>query len=435
MYEESSLSNPTPHPRLLIIDDENEITEMLQSFFRHRGYAQIHVAQAGKQALELAQDHLFDVVITDLRMPDIDGLALAQQLRVQQPDIEVLILTGYATIETVVEALRTRSVFDYLLKPLAFMDELEIAVQKAFRYQQMRNQNRLLLEETQRMNQRLSERVREQTYALQKTYDELHEMSRLKDQFLSNISHELQSPITPLEGYIQLFLEGELGELPTEHKHILGTMEVCVQRLRKQIDNILFLSHLSGEKVELMIDEFFLHDTLYNLEKIFSFPLQQKKQQIIFQTNAQNASILGDIQQISKVMVICLDNAIKFGYENSHIFVKTQNIAGSTLKKRLQYPLEQHQKLFSYLPEDLDPEARYLEVLIEDRGKGIPHTELDSIFESFYQVDGSVTREAGGLGIGLSIARKIIAAHHAMLYLESQEQVGTIISFVLPVAH
>lgn len=434
MYEDS-LSPMDTNPRLLIIDDENEITEMLQSFFRHRGYSHIMVSQTGAQALAFAQEHIFDVVITDLRMPDMDGLSLAKQLRTQQPDIEVLILTGYATIETVVEALRTRSVFDYLLKPLAFMDELEIAVQKAFRYQQMRNQNRLLLEETQSMNQRLSDRVREQTYALQKTYDELHEMSRLKDQFLSNISHELQSPITPLEGYIQLFLEGELGELPAEHQHILSTMEICVHRLRKQIDNILFLSHLSGEKVALIIDEFFLHDTLYNLEKIFSFPLQQKKQQIIFQTLAQNASVFGDIQQISKILVICLDNAIKFGYENSPIFIKTQNISGSTLQSRLKYPLGLHQRLFNYLPEDLDPQARYLEILMEDRGKGIPHTQLESIFESFYQVDGSVTREAGGLGIGLSIARKIIAAHHAMLYLESQEQVGTIISFVLPVAH
>jgi DNA-binding NtrC family response regulator len=109
---------------------------MLQNFFRHRGYPHVMVTQTGAQALAFAQEHTFDVVITDLRMPDIDGLSLAQQLRTQQPDIEVLILTGYATIETVVEALRTRSVFDYLLKPLAFMDELEIAVQKAFRYQQ-----------------------------------------------------------------------------------------------------------------------------------------------------------------------------------------------------------------------------------------------------------------------------------------------------------
>ena len=94
MYE-ALLSPVDTSPRLLIIDDENEITEMLQNFFRHRGYPHVMVTQTGAQALAFAQEHTFDVVITDLSMQGMDGLALAKRLKERVLTGHVMLLTGW----------------------------------------------------------------------------------------------------------------------------------------------------------------------------------------------------------------------------------------------------------------------------------------------------------------------------------------------------
>lgn len=108
------------NPSILVVDDELLIRDLLYDFFNDQGW-EIAVADNGKKALDLLRDRKFDVVLTDLRMPSMDGLALTSQVQQDFPDIPVVIMTGYPSVESAVAALRTK-VADYITKPFNVND-------------------------------------------------------------------------------------------------------------------------------------------------------------------------------------------------------------------------------------------------------------------------------------------------------------------------
>ncbi len=107
-------------PSILVVDDELLIRDLLYDFFHDQGW-NITVAESGRKALDIMQEKQFDVVLTDLRMPSMDGMALTSQVQQDYPDIPVVIMTGYPSVESAVAALRTR-VADYITKPFNVND-------------------------------------------------------------------------------------------------------------------------------------------------------------------------------------------------------------------------------------------------------------------------------------------------------------------------
>lgn len=107
-------------PSILVVDDELLIRDLLYDFFHDQGW-NITVAENGRKALDIMQEKQFDVVLTDLRMPSMDGMALTSQVQQDYPDIPVVIMTGYPSVESAVEALRT-GVADYITKPFNVND-------------------------------------------------------------------------------------------------------------------------------------------------------------------------------------------------------------------------------------------------------------------------------------------------------------------------
>jgi two-component system response regulator AtoC len=115
-------------PRLLIVDDELLIRDLLYDYFASRDF-DIAVADSGKQALTLMEDSQFDTVILDLRMPDMDGLQLTEQIRAEGNDLPIILITGYPSFESAIDALRHR-VHDYFTKPVN-LSHLRRAVESA----------------------------------------------------------------------------------------------------------------------------------------------------------------------------------------------------------------------------------------------------------------------------------------------------------------
>lgn len=419
-------------PYIMIVDDEEAIVHMLASYFTARKY-QVQTAHNGYSALEKLQQQPVDVVISDLKMPGMDGLELSQHIKSRYPETEIIILTAYASLESTIEALRIQNIFDYQLKPLNFMEEISHSVDKAWDYIQIHRQNRNLLQDLQYLNANLEQKVQQQTQELKQAYQELKTLDQLKSEFLANISHELQSPITPLEGYLSMFLEGDYGTLDSEQRDAMDMMQICVQRLKKQIDNILYLVMLGKEKLQILNENFFFPDIIVNLEKNFYNALKEKNIRMNVLLDTQQTQVDGDIQQVYRIMNILIDNAIKFSYPNTAIQIRCNTVTGATWKVRRTYSLEPHQIRYDYLPAQLSPDSLYLEISVQDRGEGIRSDQLPLICNSFYQADGSSTRERGGIGLGLSIARKLLASHQSALYIESQPEIGTMMSFLLPV--
>ena len=127
--------------KILIVDDELDILEMLGSFLTHEGF-QVKSAPGGHAAIEIFKSEPFDLVITDMRMPGMDGLAVMRRLKEMDEDIEVIILTAFAALDNVIEAFRHKGAFDYLTKPLDNINELFVTDTQALDSRRLKKENK-----------------------------------------------------------------------------------------------------------------------------------------------------------------------------------------------------------------------------------------------------------------------------------------------------
>lgn len=143
---------------ILVIDDDEDILNLIEWHLTNRGYDVI-TAYDGEQALSLVEKIHVDLVITDLKMPKIDGMEVLRRVKNKDPNIEVIILTGHGTMESVIEALRDGGAFDYLQKPLYNIKQLSFVTQKALERKRLRIENQRLIERLKESNVRLKEKL------------------------------------------------------------------------------------------------------------------------------------------------------------------------------------------------------------------------------------------------------------------------------------
>ena len=143
---------------ILVVDDDEDILELIERHLSNRGY-EVLTAYDGEQAISLIDQLKFDLVITDLKMPKFDGIEVLRKAKEKDPNIEVVILTGHGTMDTVVEALRDGGAFDYLQKPLHNIKQLSFVTKKALERKRLRLENQKLHEALSDTNSRLKEKL------------------------------------------------------------------------------------------------------------------------------------------------------------------------------------------------------------------------------------------------------------------------------------
>ena len=143
---------------ILVVDDDEDILELIERHLSNKGY-EVVTAYDGEQALPLLDKVKFDLVITDLKMPKIDGMEVLRRVKDKDPTIEVVILTGHGTMDSVIEALRDGGAFDYLQKPLYNIKQLSFVTGKALERKRLKLENQHLIESFKDSNQRLKEKL------------------------------------------------------------------------------------------------------------------------------------------------------------------------------------------------------------------------------------------------------------------------------------
>lgn len=268
--------------------------------------------------------------------------------------------------------------------------QLKAALQEA-------NQN--LLE----ANQQLELRVEERTAELQKALTKLAELNQLKANIVANISHELRTPLTHLKGYVELLLSGDLGELNEQQHSSLTIIERSSERLGRLIDDLLLFSSSARDQLHFSMKPFNIF--LVCQAAIYKTRHKAKEHEIELDLDVKEPVpfVEGDEEKISWVIIQLLDNAVKFNQPGGSV----------TLRLRRQENL--------------------VNVSVLDSGIGIPVSRTEEIFDSFYQLDGSTTRKAGGTGLGLALAKNILAAHNAVIHVTTDIGKGSCFSFALKV--
>ncbi len=378
--------------RILVVDDEGDIRDFLSKALTRFAGFQVELAENGEEALKKIDKEKFDLVLTDLKMPAVDGLQLITEIARSKPDTLTVLMTGHGTIDSAIEAMKNGA-SDYLTKPLN-LDEAILRLRK-------------VLEEKQRF-------VRLKDYAdqLEKANQELKKIDAMKSEFVSVASHELRTPLAAIKNSIQLILSGKTGAINENQTKFLSMAERNINRLTNILNDLLNLSKIESGKIELKFEDVALKNLIESTVSSLRPQADGKSIAIEVEVPEDLPAAFADKDKIEQVLVNLIGNAIKFTPERGKIFV----IA----------------KAFSEEREGKD--VNKIAVSVKDTGIGIPGEQLNSIFEKFHQVEGSLHRSTGGTGLGLAITKGLVEAHQGKIWVESEVGKGSIFTFTLPVS-
>lgn len=529
-------------PRILVVDDEAAICEICARGLQRYGYEVVSTTSS-RQALEILRRDEFDLLLLDVRMPEMDGLEVMRQVRKFSPEIAIVVMTGYASLEAAIEAVK-HGAADFISKPFQ-LDNLRLAVSGALAKRDLSRERArcralihlaqaseklassldtellvhsalqtamaetgarrgsvmlhdsnadllrlaggvglpmdlpegyevrgddgivglvlqsgkaLLVEdvcqdprlegvELKRRNQyqnpsflavpirggeqvlgvlSLSEKLGDSGFQasdlevagllcnqlaialekarlfdkIQDSYRRLQEMDRMKSEFINIAAHELRTPLSIIMGYSMMLRD----ELMAGQKEQAAAIVDSALQLTRLVDQMTNLRYLEAGEVSLVPRRLLLQEVMPEVVERCRHLAQGKRQEILCIVPEELPAVSADREKVELILSNLLSNATKFTAEGDRIRVWAETLTEEIL------------------------------IVVEDTGRGIPAGEWEKIFEPFYQVEDSLRREHGGMGLGLPIARELVLLHGGRIWVESEVGQGSKFSFTLPLA-
>ncbi len=370
---------PEPaRPRLLVVDDNASLVDNLSEILEGAGYS-VRGAGTCEGALALAREG-FDVALVDLRLPDGDGTALAPQLKEVSPDGEVVLLTGFATLESAVAAVRAGACA-YLVKPCA-TQELLVAVEQAMRQVRLHAEKRALARRAQ-------------------TAEKLAAVGTMT----AGLSHEIRNPLNAAALQLSV-LERRIHRLQREAQPPLLEPLTLVKDEIRRLDHILedFLQFARPrEFVARRVD---LVAVITKVLELLGGEAERRGVRLEREL-ANVPAVAGDEERLRQVLVNLGLNALEAVREGGLVRVscRVEPVAPAA-----------------------DPTGAQVAVVIDDDGTGVPREARDRIFEPFF------TTKAKGSGLGLSIVHAIVTQHGGRIRVEDSPEGGARFALSLPQA-
>ena len=240
---------------------------------------------------------------------------------------------------------------------------------------------------TRASNRDITERKRAEE-KIKSQYEQLKKLDGVKTDFLNTTSHELRTPVASIKGYIQMLLKQTLGEINEEQKKALEVLLRNTNRLDHLIQDILDISRLESGTMKFITEKTDATKMIKEIAEIMQVFADLKRIKINSDIQKGIPYLMIDQERIKQVLLNLVDNAIKFSPDGSTINVKTRK--------------EKEDVLFE----------------VQDFGRGMPKNKQKKIFEKFYQVDSGIDRKFGGIGLGLSISKKIIDAFGGKIWVD-----------------
>ncbi len=374
----------TPHSALWILPPDTSGSLVL---IRSHGIPESVARQIGTQCIETLVDRL----LRDRRIQFRDNLSAV----FTPSDLELLRNRGLTLFAPLLAPDKLLGVVALGARQGTVDDKFELEVlQASVEFFAVALQNSMFYHQ-------LQESIRE----LRQANDNLEELDRAKNEFVSNMHHELRTPVTVMQMYTESLLE-EAAAGSSQREHLKIVLQQT-EKLKRMLENLLDYSGLAGNRIEVqcgpgdisaLLRDYYekrrngvaarLHD--------FRLVLEDKLPAVVFEA-----------RRLRQVLDILLDNAVRFTPQGSRITLRAHRLPDDTTKVRLE---------------------------MEDNGPGIAADKLHKLFVPFLQVDGSLTREKNGLGLGLALAHRLVQAMGGKILATSELDRGTSISLLLPIA-
>jgi len=390
----SNQSEPKLVATVLVVDDEPQNLEVLQGFLHLEGFT-VLTAEDGETALLALPAGRPDLVLLDVRLPGLDGFEVCRRIK-NNPATAFVPVVMVTALQGTQERVRgaAAGADEFLTKPFDHT-ELITRVKALLRIKQYHDQ-------VTTANTDLERRVSERTAELERALAELRGLDHLKSQFITNVSHELRTPLQHVKGYIDLLADGAMGNLTPKQAEGLSLTQEAVERLEKVVYDIVDFSTL--DENALTFEPIYLLDVCRSVINLYTAMANRRKVSITLLMANDLPLVIADRVAVTRVLQHLLDNAIKFGPANQVVQIQ------------------------------VDKHGERVRLAVRDHGPGLAPAEIDRIFDVFYQVDGSATRKAGGLGVGLALVRKLVRAHGSDVTVSSELGKGSTFAFDLEAA-
>ena len=374
------------HAKVLLIEDEPDVRESYIDMLHLLGY-EVEPAENGMSGLEKLQKDSYDIVITDLNMPVMDGLETLRRIKKKEIDTEVIVVTGFATIENAIGAMK-QGAFDYITKPVS-IEHVRIVLSKCM----------------QKIN------GRRENAKLKNINAELSELNELKDKFITITNHELRTPLAVLKGYIDLLNMETDGNGNADVEEYVGIITDTVEEMVDMIDSMHNLSNFTKIKNNFKFVPFEINELLESLYKETKVLFTDRDIEYNFISHKNPLMVNCDYREIKRAVRELIQNALKFTDKGGKVTLALKNVS---VKDQIY-------------------------ITVTDTGLGIPIDKQDLIFEPFYGVQDVMHHSTsktefmgGGIGVGLSLAKEIVESHNGEIAVESTPDEGSTFTIVLP---
>jgi two-component system phosphate regulon sensor histidine kinase PhoR len=486
---------------ILVIDDEQIMREGCSRILSKDGWAVI-TAENGRRGLDeiQTQPEKIDAVLLDLMMPGMSGMEVLDQIRTIDPNLLIIVITGYATVESAVEAMK-KGAYDFIPKPFT-PDQLRIVVRRALERRALQKEAEFLRGERERslrdiatekskmktiincmgdgvlvcdrdgcivltnpaasrmlkapetsllgnflsqcnLHSELSKTIEESLQTRDTGYtsvsqelsigetgeiflrahttpvrndmgevmgsvtvlqdiSHLKELDKMKSEFIAMVAHELRAPIAAVEQQLTVILNKMAGEVTGKQEQLLSRAKERTKGLLDLIKDLLDLSKIEAGKMVQYKEPLSFQGVIQRVVDLMRVEAETKKIDLQFSAPKQTLLINADRNSMEGIFTNLISNAVKYTPEGGKVWIT------------------------------LGEESGFVKATVSDTGIGIKKEDLPRIFDKFYRVKTTETRQIVGTGLGLSIVKSIVDAHLGSISVESKVGKGTTLTILFP---
>jgi len=388
--------------RILFVEDCEIDYRLVKKYLETRlGEFDIKWVDCVEDAIELLSKENFDAILTDLRLPDLSGTNVVNELRNHSAATPIVVLTGVED-DAFEEIILSSGANDYVLKSDMRPRVLRSALQHAIQRQQSLNRTNHLV----RRLRVSSHRLKKQSLQLKRKNSKLRKLYRTAREFVDNVSHDLRTPLTVIKDYVSILRAGMAGGVNEEQQRLLGKVAVRADDLNHMVDDVLDASKLEAGLLGAWRRPVTVQEVINDASSLLKQRASIKGVKLETDCPDSLPLIYCDSEKAVRVITNLAINALKFSEP------------GQTVKIQATH----------------DPVHSEVTIGVVDNGPGISPDALQQIFERFEQLNDNVKTTVKGFGLGLNIAQRLTRINLGSMQVTSKVGEGSKFYFTIPVA-
>ena len=384
---------------ILYIDDEKNNLTIFKSAF-YKTYRVI-TTTSSLEGLKILQDNEVDLVISDHRMPEMSGIEFLEKAYQQYPQIPRLVITAYADVELIIDAINRCGIYQYILKPWD-PRELLLTIENALQKYELQKQNKNLIAELKTSNEQLEQKIEERTRDLEKTNRELQDAIDSKNKLFSIISHDLRGPLNSIISLLDIVYSDYDEIEDNTKKKYLNSILSSAQTTHNLMENLLQWAQVQSNRRKVEPEAVEINYLIQQGTEPLK-PVAEEKE-IKFELDVpENKIVYADEKMITTVIRNLFSNALKFTPRNGKIIVTSESSTNNGVV-----------------------------LSVKDNGVGMDEKTLGKLLEIGNNESTKGTENETGSGFGLTLVKEFVEKNNGKLNIESKKGEGTTVSFSLP---